>query len=535
MTDSPGKLDYDWIVVGSGFGGSVAALRLSERGYRVAVLESGRRFTEDDLPKSTWDLRNYFWFPQIGLRGILRLTPFRHVLVGSGSAVGGGSIAYANTLHHAQPSFFTAPQWAGICDWKRELEPHYRTAEKYLGVTSLPGDLRRDELLRELGDHLGTKSPLRPARVGIFFGPPEVPSADPYFGGEGPERRGCTNCGSCMVGCRHGAKNTLDKNYLYLAEKRGAEVHPSRTVVRIRPRSDEDGTNGYAVTSIRSGALIRKDTRTLTTKGVVVAAGTIGTNLLLANCRHSGDLPRLSSKLGHLVRTNSESVMAVTTSASQSEIIQAPSITSSIEVDGDTHLQLFSYGPNADSMSFLFTPLGHLSEKGPFSIQLFATLRHAIRHPIELIRAMLPFRWSKRSVSLLVMQTTDTALRFKPRLRWLLGGVRLTTEEDPSRPIPRKIPMAHQATKWLSERIDGIAQGGTFECLFNIPTTAHLLGGAAIGATPANGVIDPRLRVFGYRNLIVCDGSALPANPGINPSLTITALAEFAMSKLDDP
>jgi cholesterol oxidase len=523
--------DYDWLVIGSGFGGSVAALRLAEKGYSVGILECGRRFEDEDFADSSWNFRRYYWMPKLGMRGILRMTLFKDVFVVSGCGVGGGSLGYANTLYRARPQFFADPQWAEMDSWETALAPHYETAERMLGVTDYVGEGPADQLLRDFGVELGVADTYDNTRVGIFFGEPGKEVDDPYFGGEGPPRRGCIRCGSCMIGCRHNAKNTLRKNYLWFAEKRGVEIHPERTVVDVRPLGAADGGDGYAVTSERSGAWFRRRRRSHTAAGVVVAAGALGTNSLLQNCKRSGSLPRLSDRLGELVRTNSESIMAVTAPDDSRDFTKSVAITSSIYPDPDTHIEVVTYGKGADSMSLLFTlmtgPGGRLTRP----LQWIAA---AIRHPIRLAKTVWPFRWSRRTVILLVMQSLDNAIRLRPKRRLLGRGVRLQTEQDPEKPNPTFIPIANSAAEWFAERTGGTPQGGLTESLLNIPTTAHILGGAAIGPDPERGVVDAAGRAFGYRNLLVCDGAAVPANPGVNPSLTITALAEHAMSRVPE-
>jgi cholesterol oxidase len=502
------RYDYDWLVVGSGFGGSVSALRLAEKGYRVGVLECGRRFADADYAKSAWNLRRYFWAPLIGLRGIFRMTLFRDVFIVSGSGVGGGSLGFANTLYRARPAFFRDPQWDELGSWEAELAPHYDTAEWMLGVTEYPDEGPADVLLRELGEELGVAETYKPTRVGVFFGEPGSEVADPYFGGEGPARSGCIRCGSCMVGCRYNAKNTLVKNYLWFAERLGVEVLPERLVTDVRPIGPADGSEGYRVTTQRPGAWVRRERYTHTARGVVLAAGALGTNRLL-------------------VRTNSESILAVTAPDDERDFAKSIAITSSIYPAPDTHIEVVTYGRAGDAMSFLFTLLTGSGTRGTRPL---LWLGQALRHPIRLARTLWPFRWSQRTVILLVMQTLDNAIRLRSRRRLVGGGVKLQTEQDPERPIPTFIPTANAAAERIAEKIGGLAQSGTTESVFNIPTTAHILGGAAIGSDPGTGVVDSSNRVFGYENLIVCDGAAVPANPGVNPSLTITALAERAVS-----
>ncbi|MGZ5312686.1 MAG: FAD-dependent oxidoreductase [Solirubrobacterales bacterium] len=522
-------MDYDWIVIGSGFGGSVSALRLAEKGYSVCVLECGRRFEDEDFAETTWQARRYFWSPRLGMRGIFRLTLFKDIFIASGCGVGGGSLGYANTLYRARQAFFEDPQWSELGEWESELAPHYDTSERMLGVTTYDRVGAADELLRELGEELGVAETFKPTRVGVLLeGTPGERVADPYFGGEGPDRNVCMRCGSCMVGCRHGAKNTLVKNYLWFAEKLGVEVRPERAVSEIRPLGGaEDGSKGYEVTSVHPGAWLRKRRSKLTARGVIVAAGALGTNQLLAECKRGGALPRLSDRLGHVVRTNTESIQAVTAPDDSRDFADSIAITSSIYPDPDTHIEVVTYGRSADSISSLYTPM---TGKGSRVSRPFLWAGQVLRHPIKFLRTMWPFRWSRRTVILLVMQTLDTAMRLVPKRKLLGRRVRLQTEQDPERPNPTFIPAAEQAARWWERRTGGLAQSNTPEAIFNIPTTAHILGGAVIGPGPEQGVVDARHRAFGYANLLICDGASIPANPGVNPSLTITALAEHAMA-----
>jgi cholesterol oxidase len=516
-------------VIGSGFGGSVSALRLAEKGYSVGVLESGRRYADEEFAKSAWNLRRYFWMPRLGLRGIFRMTAFKDVFIVSGSGVGGGSLGYANTLYRARDAFYEDPQWGGIADWKTELRPHYEEAERMLGVTPYPEEGPADVLLREYAQATGVGDTFTVPNVGVFFGEPGVEVEDPFFGGKGPRRSGCRRCGSCMIGCRYGAKNTLVKNYLWFAERLGAEVMPERQVSELRPLGAEDGSEGYAVTSRRSGAWLRGRSRTLTARGVVVAAGPLGTNRLLAECRHRGTLPRISARLGKVVRTNTESIQAVTAPDDSRDFTESIAITSSVYPDPDTHVEVVTYGHGGDAISRLFTIM---TGDGTRVTRPLKWIGAILRHPLKTLRLLWPFGWSRRTVILLVMQTLDTAMSLRARRRLLGRGVKLQTEQDPERPNPTFIPAAAEAAEWFAKRTGGTAQSALTESLLNIPTTAHILGGAVIGAGPESGVVDRHNRAFGYENLLVCDGSAVPANPGVNPSLTITALAEHAMAEI---
>jgi cholesterol oxidase len=523
--------DHDWLVIGSGFGGSVSALRLSEKGHRVAVLECGRRFADDEFAKSTWDARRYWWMPRLGFKGIFRLSMFKDVAVVSGCGVGGGSLGYANTLYRARSAFYSDPQWSALSPgWEAELEPFYAEAERMLGVADVAVDDPADELLHEFGRHIGVEKSYAKTRVGVYFGEPGVEVDDPYFGGEGPPRTGCQFIGRCMVGCPVGAKNTLEKNYLWFAERRGAEILPERTVVDVRPLGpSHDGRDGYEVVHERSGAWLRKDRQVLCARGVVVSAGALGTNRLLALCRRSGSL-KVSDRLGELVRTNSEAILAVTLPDDGIDMTKRVAISGSIYPDPDTHIETVSYGAAGDSISFLYTLLVGDGTRATRPLKWIAAL---LRHPVKALRVLNPFGWSRRTIILLVMQTLDNAIALRPR-RGLFGGLRLQTEQDPAKPNPTFIPVANEAAEWIAQRTGGIAQSSISEALMNIPTTAHILGGAVIGATARDGVVDAHQRLFGYENLLVCDGSVVPANIGVNPSLTITALAERAMTFVKD-
>ncbi|HXN37702.1 MAG TPA: GMC family oxidoreductase [Solirubrobacteraceae bacterium] len=532
MARSGDDFDFDWLVVGSGFGGSVSALRLSQKGYSVGVLECGRRFADHEFPRATADLKRYFWNPRLGMKGIFRLTTFKDVSVVSGCGVGGGSLGYANTLYVPPKAFFEDPQWADMTDWESSLAPHYVEAQRMLGVVENPYEDPADQLLRELGEELGVGDTYKRTPVGVFFGGEGEAGktvSDPFFDGEGPERTGCRLCGRCMVGCPHGAKNTLVKNYLYLAEKLGARVMPERTVLDIRPLGSTNGSEGFQIESVRSGAWLRKDRRLYRARGVVVSAGPLGTNKLLQRCRVKGSLPRVSPRLGELVRTNSESILAVTVPEDYpDDLIKRVAITSSIYPDPHTHIETVTYGDDGDSMHRLNTVLVGRGTRVTRPLKLIG---QTLMHPKRVAKVLFPKHWSRRTIIILVMQTLDNAIALRPR-KGPFGSFWLQTEQDPERPIPTFIPIANQAAEWFAKRTGGIAQSSLTEALFNIPTTAHILGGAVIAPDPQRGVVDAHQRVFGYENLLVCDGSAIPANVGVNPSLTITALAEHAMSHI---
>ena len=522
------NFDFDWLVIGSGFGGSVSALRLAEKGYRVGVLERGRRYRDEDFPKSTWDFRRYVWAPVLGLKGIFRMALFRHVFAVSGAGVGGGSLVYSNTLYRAKPEFFTNAQWGALGNWSEELQPHYDTAERMLGVTPVPFDSVSQQLIREMARHFGTEDTFTRTPCAVYFGEPGKTVSDPYFGGEGPDRTGCTRCGACNVGCRVGAKNTLVKNYLWFAEKRGAQVVAEREVVDVTPLGAADGSEGYRVTTERPGAWFARDRQTHTARGVVFAGGALGTNELLANCKHGGSLPQVSDRLGELVRTNSESILAVRLPEDRNTWNDV-AISCSMHINHDTHIEFVNYGRNADFIGTLYTVLVGNGNRATRPLKWLGSI---LMHPVQWLKTMWPVGWSRRMVMLLVMQALDNAITLRARKRWFGRGYRLGTAQNLDKPNPTYIESGNQAAQWLAKHTGGIAQSNILEALGNIPTTAHLLGGAVIGADAASGVIDRQLRVFGYQNLLVCDGSAMPANPGVNPSLTITALAEHAMAQI---
>ena len=501
--------DYDVLVVGSGFGGSVSALRLTEKGYRVAVLEAGRRFADDELPRTSWRLRRYLYAPALRCFGILRLTLLDDVLIMSGAGVGGGSLGYANTLYEPPDRFFADPRWAGITDWRAELAAGYDQARRMLGVTENPLETAADRALRQVADDLGVGATFRRTPVGVHFGPP----GDPFFGGAGPPRRPCTACGSCLTGCRVGAKNTLVKNYLHLAENAGATVFPLTTVTDVRPTAG----GGFAVRTRRSGGLGR---RTFTAGQVVFAAGALGTQRLLHRLRDRGRLPRVSARLGELSRTNSESILGARTRRRDTDFTRGVAITSSIHPDADTHVEPVRYGPGSNLLALLATAL--VDDAGGRS-RLVAGLRILVRGRRDLRLLASPRHWSAQTVVLLAMQSLDNSITVR-RVRG-----RLRTAPGVGAPNPVWVPAAHDVARRLATRIDGVPLGAWTE-LVGRPVTGHFLGGCAIGATAADGVIDPYHRLFGHPGLHVVDGSAVAANLGVNPSLTITAMAERAMS-----
>ena len=524
--------DYDVLVIGSGFGGSVTALRLTEKGYRVGVLEAGRRFTDAEFANTSWDLRKFLWAPQLGCYGIQRIHLLRNVMILAGAGVGGGSLNYANTLYVPPDPFFNDRQWAHITDWRAELMPHYEQAKRMLGVVINPTFTDADRIMKEVADDMGVGDTFVPTPVGVFFGvdgtkTPGQRVPDPYFGGAGPERTGCIECGECMTGCRHGAKNTLVKNYLGLAERAGAQVHPLTTVSSFQQRAD----GLWEVATRRTNGRVRRGKRTFTAKYLIVAAGTYNTQKLLFKVRDTGKLTKLSDKLGVLTRTNSESIVGAQTRdvPTDMDLTHGVAITSSIHPTPDTHIEPVRYGKGSNAMGMLQTLMTDgTGPQGTDVPRWKQFLNQAGEDPRELIRLLNPQRWSERTVIALVMQHLDNSITtFTKRGP---GGFRImSSKQGHGEPNPTWIPVGNEATRRMAEKVGGIA-GGTWGELFNIPLTAHFLGGAAIGDSAATGVIDPYHRVYNYPTLFVTDGAAISANLGVNPSLSIAAQAERAAS-----
>ncbi|WP_296603066.1 GMC family oxidoreductase [Nocardioides sp.] len=522
------SFDYDVLVVGSGFGGSVTALRLTEKGYKVGVIEAGARFDDHDFPETSFEVSRYLFRPEVGCYGIQRIDALRDCLIVSGAGVGGGSLVYANTLYEPLPAFYADAQWSHITDWKSELAPYYDQAKRMLGVVENPLRTPSDDVMEKVATEMGVGHTFHPTPVGVFFGGPGAGMGqtvdDPFFGGVGPDRRTCIGCGSCMTGCRHNAKNTLMKNYLYLAERNGAKVMPLTTVTRVRPR---DG-GGYDVHIRYTKAKVSRPSvrRVLTAEQVVFAASALGTQRLLHRMKDEGHLPRLSDRLGYLSRTNSESIGGVVAPDLSVDYSQGVSITSSFHPDPNTHIEPVRYGPGSNLMSLLQSVL----TDGDGDEPRWRTWLREMWRQRSRVRDLYDMKhWSERTIIALVMQSLDNSITLYTKR---IPGTRkryVTSKQGHGVPNPTWIPAGNEAIRIMA-RLTGGFPGSAVGDAFNKPLTAHFLGGCAIGDSPETGVVDPYQRVYGHPGLHIADGSAISANLGVNPSLTITAQAERAMS-----
>ena len=531
-------MDFDYIVIGSGFGGSVSAHRLTEKGYRVGVMEMGRRWTPQNLPATNWKLWNWIWRPGLGLRGFFNIEPFRHVLIMHGCAVGGGSITYANTLLVPGEAIWENGSWAGLADWKAEMPRHYETAVRMLGVAENRIMGPADHILQTAAEAHGVGETFYRTRVAVFQGPegllPGLTYPDPYFGGQGPERASCIGCGGCMMGCRYHAKNSLDQNYLYLAEKAGARVFAETRVVDVRPLdgtpdgSTPDGSSGYEVFTVPSTAM-PGGRRRFTCRGVVFAASALGTLDLLFRLKEKGSLPAVSGQLGNRVRTNCESLIGVRVPGSAQDLSKGIAIGSGFYLDQYTHIEATRYPAGSDAMGLLATVLtGGQPGRKRILLWLKVLAGSLLRHPIRTLRTLHPFGWARESLILLCMQTLDGHIEMRLGRPWFWPFQRMLRSRG--RRIPTFIPQANEFARKLALAVGGTPMSMVTEILFNVPGTAHILGGCPMAIAPELGVVDSRNRLFGYRNLYVCDGSVIAANLGVNPSLTICALTERAMS-----
>jgi cholesterol oxidase len=527
------EFDFDFVVIGSGFGGSVTAHRLTEKGYRVAVMEMGRRWTPENLPPTSWHLRRWVWRPSLALYGFFNLEFFRHVVIAHGCAVGGGSITYANTLLVPKQLIWDKGSWAGLASWKEEMPLHYQTAIRMLGVTDNRILGPADHLLKRVADAAGVGDTFYHTRVGVFQ-PPEGEAGgktypDPYFGGAGPERTTCIACGGCMMGCRFNAKNTLDKNYLYFAEKHGAAVFAETRVVNVVPlNGNVDGSDGYEVRTVRSTARLRQQPRGFTCRGVVFAASALGSMDLLFRLKEKGSLPALSGQIGHRVRTNAESLIGVRVPGRQ-DLSQGIAIGSGIYLDEHTHIEAVRYPAGSDALGILCTVLtGGRPGRTRIFVWLATFLGALLRHPLRTVRSLHPFGWARESLLMVCMQTLEGHINMRLGRMWFWPFRKILRSYGPR--IPPFIPQANEFASKAAALIGGTPMSMATEVFFDAPGTAHVLGGCPMGSSPAQGVVDHRHRVFGYKNMYICDGSVIAANLGVNPSLTICALAERAMT-----
>lgn len=517
------KDGFDYVIIGSGFGGSVSALRLSEKGYKVLVIEKGKWFSKpDDFPKTNWNLKKYFWMPALGFRGLLKLTFFRHVAVLSGVGVGGGSLVYANTLPIPKSEFFNSGHWRGLADWENELKPYYQTAKSMLGANMHPYMSKSDKVMQQLAAETTGKDAFSKTDVAVYFGSPGVTLPDPYFGGEGPDRTGCILCGGCMLGCRYNSKNTLDRNYLYLAQKLGAEIVANHEVTDVIPLST-DGNDGYEI-KFKASDKWFKQIKSVKTKGVIFSGGVMGTIPLLLKLKDRS-LPALSPMVGSGVRTNSESLIGVTTYRRDTDYSEGIAIGSIIHLDPSRHIEPVKYPAGSGVWRLLMAPM--VQGKYWFS-RLFAMVRDIVMNPVKNIKTFFVDDWSKRTMILLYMESIDSTLRM---VKSGFGG--MSSRSESGAPPTAFNPKAQELAKKVEMIIDGKAMVMNTESLLGIPTTAHILGGACMGTGPENGVIDKDNCVFNYKNMMICDGSMISANPGVNPSLSITAITERAMSKIE--
>jgi len=512
---------YDFIIIGSGFGGSVSALRLSEKGYRVLVIEKGRWFTKNDFPKTNWRLRKWLWLPSLSFFGIMRISFFRHASILSGTGVGGGSLVYANTLPIPKRQFFESGSWKGLADWEKELEPFYHEGWRMLGASVNPRLETGDLAIKKLAEDIGREAHFEPTKVAVTFGEPNTTAPDPYFNGDGPDVTSCNFCGGCMTGCRYGAKNSLDRNYLWLAQKMGAEILPENEVIDIKPSGEADGSGGYHVT-VRSSTSLFSKKKVFNSSGIVFSGGVLGTMKLMLKLK-KGSLPALSDRLGYDIRTNNESLAGVVSLDREKNFSKGVAIGSILHTDENSHLEPVRYGEG--SGFWRVTMLPFTLGKNLFS-RLGKMAGIWFRHPLDTIRILFVGDWASRTQILLFMQHLDSTLRFRMSRR------RLKTSVDRgSAPTPF-LPEAKDLADKIGKIVNGRAHVLALEPLLGIPSTAHILGGAVMGKDSSEGVVDSQNRVFGYRGMYVCDGSVISANPGVNPALSIVAITERAMSNI---
>jgi len=515
-------MDYDHVIIGSGFGGSVSALRLSQKGYRVLVIEKGKWYTAKDFPKTNWNFRKWLWLPGIRFYGIMKLSIFRHIAILSGTGVGGGSLVYANTLPIPKPTFFRTGSWSKLHDWEKELAPYYDVALKMLGAARNPKLFDGDIALKKVARTLRLEDKFEATNVAVHFGEENVTVADPYFDGMGPELTGCNFCGACMTGCRNNSKNTLDKNYLYLAQKYGAEILAENEVYDVRPITAEDGTSGYEI-AIRTSTKFIPTRKKITSKSVIFSGGVLGTVKLLLKLKTT-TLPNLSDRLGHDIRTNNETLVSVSSLEKDTNFSKGVAIGSILDTDENSHLEVCRYAEGSNAWKLVHLPYATGSNVFVRSFKVLASL---VSSPITYFKIYFLNSWAKKTVVLLFMQTLDSTLRFK---RNMFGSMSSTVSTG-KKPTPF-IAESVQLIKEYSKAVNGVSTSFALETIAGIPSTAHILGGAVMGEDATKGVIDKDNKIFGYTDLYVIDGSMISANPGVNPALSITAIAERAMDQI---
>ncbi|MFT4695899.1 MAG: cholesterol oxidase [Urechidicola sp.] len=512
-------MEYDYIIIGSGFGGSVSALRLSQKGYKVLVIEKGKWYKSKDFPKTNWNLRKWLWMPKLKFFGIMKVTIFKHVGIISGTGVGGGSLVYANTLPIPKSTFFKTGSWKDLNDWETELKPHYKEALRMLGAVKNPKLFAGDEGLKKVSQEMEIEDKFETTNVAVYFGEENVTKKDPYFEGKGPDRTGCNFCGACMTGCRNNSKNTLDKNYLYLAQQLGAIILAENEVIDVKPLESK---NGYKV-HLKSSTKFFKKRKTITTKGVIFSGGVLGTIKLLLKLKEKS-LPNISHKLGEEIRTNNETLVSVSSLEKDKNFSKGVAIGSILNTDDNSHLEICRYGEGSSAWKLVHFPY---VTGNNFIIRILKIFGKIITSPIKYFRIYVLNHWSKKTVVLLFMQTLDSTLKFK---RNRFGGMNSSMSSG-KKPSPF-IPESKKLVDSFSKAINGVSTSFAIETLAGIPSTAHILGGAVMGETRNEGVIDKNNQVFGYDNMMIIDGSMISANPGVNPSLSITAIAEKAMSTI---
>ena len=516
-------MEFDYIIIGSGFGGSVSALRLSEKGYKVLVIEKGKWYKADDFAKTNWDFKRWLWIPLFRCFGIMKMSFFRHITIASGVGVGGGSLVYANTLPIPKSAFFKTGSWSELNNWEEELKPYYQTALKMLGATPNPILFDGDKALEKVAHNLGKGSQFFAPNVSVYFGKPNVPQPDPYFDGKGPERTGCNYCGACMTGCPNNSKNSLDKNYLYLAQVNGAKIMAEQEVIDIKPIASKDGNEGYEVL-IKDSINFFKKKKKIRVKGIVISGGVLGTLKLLL-CLKKSSLPRLSNRIGHDIRTNNETLVSVSSLNEELNLSKGIAIGSVLHTDENSHLEIVRYGEGSSAWKLLHLPYSASKNHIVRYLNIFWSF---LKSPFEYFKVYFRNSWARKTVVLLFMQTLDSTIVFKQNI---FGGLKsmMSSGKKPTPFIPESIKL----TSLFADQIDGKATSFVGEALLGIPSTAHILGGAVMGKDSKTGVIDENNKVFGYKNMYVIDGSMISANPGVNPSLSITAIAERAMSKIE--